>query len=605
MNKSSSINAKQKALICMLKTNVHDHTIYRIKLDELRKLAETLDIDVIGEVIQSRFKPFSKYLIGSGKVKEISKKIKKLNVDLVIFYNILKSSQKLELMTSLNCEVVDRYELTLEIFDRMASDKLSKLQIQAARMEKMAPFFKLQASLNYRHDRPFFRSGGEYGFHGQLRELTRNQARVRDEIDKLMEEKQQQIYNRQKLGYPIICIAGFYNAGKTSLFNALTGDNKPVSDKPFTTLTSKYQRRFIDYETTVLFVDTIGFVLDLDPRLIHSFKLNLLDMESSDIVLLLLEITDPPLTLQLKINEGIRLLKDIGVPHERIIIVFNKLDENPEREDTIAEELSLEHYDLPWISVSAEKRRHLQELLELISERLKDLKENPPVVTEISPFQRAETAVHRVLTEYPVDYTPEASDPFERLISTVLSQNTNYKNQKTAYDNLAREVGVTPWKIDEANDDQIRDAIKPAGMYNQRARTLKMISHQIVQDYGGDLSNIFEKPFNEAREQLMKLPGVGYKTADVTLMFESRKVIPVDRHIARISKRLEIVAGNAGYENIRRTLEEASNPERYRDVHLSMIRFGREVCRALNPKCLECPLNDICPYPNKRILTDD
>jgi GTP-binding protein HflX len=584
----------------MLKTNVHDHTIYRIKLDELKKLAETLDIEVVGEVIQSRFKPFSKFLIGSGKVKEISKKIKKLEIDLVIFYNILKSSQKLELMKTLNCEVIDRYELTLEIFDRMASDKLSKLQIQSARMEKMAPFFKLQASINYRHDRPFFRSGGEYGFHGQMRELTRNQARVRDEIDKLMEEKGQQINNRRKLGYPIICIAGFYNAGKTSLFNALTGDNKPVSDKPFTTLTSKYQRRFIDYETTVLFVDTIGFVIDLDPRLIHSFKLNLLDMESSDIVLLLLEMTDPTLTLQLKINEGIHLLKNIGVPHERIIIVFNKLDEDPEREAVIADELNLEHYDLPWIVVSAEKRQHLQELLELISKRLKILKESPPEVIEMSTFQRAETAAHRVVSEYPVDYVDVNSDPFERLVSTILSQNTNYKNQRTAYDNLEREVGITPWKIDEAKDDVVKEAIKPAGMYNQRTRILKMISHRIVQDYGGDISSVFEMPLIEAREQLVKLPGVGYKTADVSLMLaSSRKIIPVDRHIARISKRLEIVPRNANYETIRRTLEDASSPERYRDVHLSLIKFGREVCRALNPKCLECPLNGLCPYPNK------
>jgi GTP-binding protein HflX len=600
MIKLNSNNYKQKAIICMLKTNVHDHTIYKIKLEELKKLADTLEIEVVGEVVQSRFKPFSKYLIGSGKVKEIENKIKKLDVGLVIFYNILKSSQKLELMTSLNCEVIDRYELTLEIFDRMASDKLSKLQIQAARMEKMAPFFKLQASINYRHDRPFFRSGGEYGFHGQLRELTRNQARVREEIDKLMEEKSQQIFNRRKLGYPLICIAGYYNAGKTSLFNALTGDNKLVSEKPFTTLTSKYQRRFIDYETTVLFIDTIGFVLDLDPRLIHSFKLNLLDMNSSDIVLLLLELTDPTITLQLKINEGIRLLKDIGVPHERIVLVFNKLDKVPERENEIADDLNLEHYELPWITVSAEKRLHLQNLLELISKRLKTLREHPPKVVELSPLQRAELSINKIVSDYPVEYTRNDVDPFKSLVSTILSQNTNYKNQKTAYDNLEEEVGITTNTISEAPVETIIQAIKPAGMYNQRAKTLKEISNNIMNEYRGDLSKILELPFSEAREQLTKLPGVGLKTADVTLMFvASKKVIPVDRHITRISKRLEIVPKNANYEVIRKALEDASTPDRFREVHLSMIRFGREVCRALNPKCLECPLNNICPYPSK------
>jgi GTP-binding protein HflX len=256
----------------------------------------------------------------------------------------------------------------------MASDSLSKLQIQAARLEKVTPFFKLQASFNYTHDRPFFRSGGEYGFHGQLRELTRNQSRIRKEIDKLMEEKLRRINNRKKLGYPIICIAGYYNAGKTSLFNALTGDNKPVSDIPFTTLTSKYQKRFIDYRTTLLFIDTIGFVLDLDPRMIQSFKLNLLDIRSSDLVILLLEIIDPILTLKLKIIEGIKLLNDIGVNRDRILIVFNKLDKAPELENIVAEELEIKRFDIPWIAVSAKDKTNFKELLDLIVIRLEEIK---------------------------------------------------------------------------------------------------------------------------------------------------------------------------------------------------------------------------------------
>lgn len=357
----------------MMKINVHDHKIYRLRLDELKRLAETLGIEVVDEVVQSRYKPFAKYYIGSGKVKETKQKMKKHDIDLAIFYNLLRSSQKLNLMMALDCEVIDRYELTLEIFDQMASDSLSKLQIEAARLEKLAPFFKLQASVNYIQERPFFRSSGEYAFHGQLREISRRQARIRDQIEELMREKRQRIRKRKELGYPTICISGYYNAGKTSLFNALTGDDKPVSDRPFTTLSSKYQRRFIDHETTFLFIDTIGFVLDLDPRLIRSFQLNLEDIRSADLVILLLEITDPQLTLQMKIAEGLRLLKDIGVPYERVIIVFNKIDLAPELADRIGELLGLERYGIPWISVSAQERAHLDELLQLISHRVREL----------------------------------------------------------------------------------------------------------------------------------------------------------------------------------------------------------------------------------------
>ncbi len=368
-----SDSVRGRAILCMMKINVHDHKIYRLRLDELKRLAETLGIEVVDEVVQSRYKPFAKYYIGSGKVKETKQKMKKHDIDLAIFYNLLRSSQKLNLMMALDCEVIDRYELTLEIFDQMASDSLSKLQIEAARLEKLAPFFKLQASVNYIQERPFFRSSGEYAFHGQLREISRRQARIRDQIEELMREKRQRIRKRKELGYPTICISGYYNAGKTSLFNALTGDDKPVSDRPFTTLSSKYQRRFIDHETTFLFIDTIGFVLDLDPRLIRSFQLNLEDIRSADLVILLLEITDPQLTLQMKIAEGLRLLKDIGVPYERVIIVFNKIDLAPELADRIGELLGLERYGIPWISVSAQERAHLDELLQLISHRVREL----------------------------------------------------------------------------------------------------------------------------------------------------------------------------------------------------------------------------------------
>ena len=359
----------------MLRTNPHDHSVHRIKLDELRRLVETLGIEVVREFIQTRHRPFARYHIGSGKVKELSRYVEKHEVDLAVFYNILRSSQKLNLIRALGCDVVDRYEVTLEIFDQMSSDNLSKLQIEAARLDKLAPYFKLEASIRYHNERAFFRSMGEYAFHSQLRELTRRQARIRERIGALKREKQQRIRKRRQLGYPTVCISGYYNAGKTSLFNALTGDMKPVSPKPFTTLSSKYQRRFIDTETTLLFIDTIGFVIDLDPSLIKSFELNLEDIRSADLVLLLLEITDPLLTLRLKLWEGVRLLTGIGVPRDRIIIVFNKADLAPDLAEIIGEKLSIEQLSLPWTVISAKERINLDWLLRIITERMRQLNE--------------------------------------------------------------------------------------------------------------------------------------------------------------------------------------------------------------------------------------
>ena len=122
----------------------------------------------------------------------------------------------------------------------------------------------------------------------------------------------------------------------------------------------------------------------------------------------------------------------------------------------------------------------------------------------------------------------------------------------------------------------------------------------VLERYGGDIKPVLDKPYLEAREELMALPGVGQKTADVLLMFEAGKeVIPVDRHIFRITKRLELVPEKAGYEEVRQTLEAAAPPGRHVDVHVLLIRFGREICQARNPKCGECFLGDICPYPRR------
>jgi len=378
---------KGRAVLCMLKTNVHDHVVYRLKLGELRSLVETLDIEVVGDLVQSRHRPFAKFYVGSGKVKDIRRFVRRHNVNIVVFYNYLRSSQKLNLIRAIGVDVVDRYEVTLEIFDKMSSDSLSKLQIEAARLKKLTPYFKLEANLRYHNDRPFFRSMGEYAFHGQMRELTRRQARIRREIERLVKVNRQRIKNRDDLGYPSICIAGYYNAGKTSLFNAVTGDDKLVSDRPFTTLSSKYQKRYLDHETTLLFIDTIGFVIDVDPNLIKSFELNLEDMRNADLLILLLDISDPILTLRIKLAEGIRLLRQLGIPRERIIVVFNKVDLKPELSDEIGEELGMASLGLPWAVVSAKSRTNINELFNIIRVRLKQ-QEEPPSLFE--PLEKVE-----------------------------------------------------------------------------------------------------------------------------------------------------------------------------------------------------------------------
>ena len=216
-------------------------------------------------------------------------------------------------------------------------------------------------------------------------------------------------------------------------------------------------------------------------------------------------------------------------------------------------------------------------------------------------MERAEEIIARLLSHYSRRHRPRRGDPFRSLVRIILSQNTSSKNQAAAYDRLERDIGVTPKNLAKASVKRITDAIRPAGMHNQRSRTLKKVAEAILERYGGDMAPILCRPYNEAREEIMAVPGVGQKTADVLLMFEAGKaIIPVDRHIFRITERLQLVPQKAAYDDVRSTLEEATDPDRYEDVHILLIRFGREFCRARRPRCGDCFLNDLCTYPKRR-----
>jgi len=210
--------------------------------------------------------------------------------------------------------------------------------------------------------------------------------------------------------------------------------------------------------------------------------------------------------------------------------------------------------------------------------------------------EKTEEILSRLLGRYERRSRSRSGDPFRGLVRTILSQNTGYKNVAMAYDRLEREVSVTPEALAGAPVERIAEAIRPAGMYNRRSVTLKRVAEVVLERFGGDLAPVLDRPYREAREALMSLPGVGNKTADVVLMFEAgREVVPVDRHIFRITKRLQLVPEKASYDEVRRVLEAAAPPGRHEDVHVLLIRFGREVCRAQRPRCPECFLRDLCP----------
>jgi endonuclease-3 len=187
--------------------------------------------------------------------------------------------------------------------------------------------------------------------------------------------------------------------------------------------------------------------------------------------------------------------------------------------------------------------------------------------------------------------------PFETLVRTILSQNTTNRTSFVAFDNLqAKFQKIEPEVLANADQQAIQQEIIIAGLHNQKSKRIKEVSRIIRDEWNSDFTFIYEAPLEEARQKLMSLPGIGEKTADIVLNFcAQRPILPVDTHITRISKRIGLVPENAKYDDIREAIEALITPEKILTVHVSLIFFGRAVCKALKPLCTTCPVAHLCP----------
>ncbi len=208
--------------------------------------------------------------------------------------------------------------------------------------------------------------------------------------------------------------------------------------------------------------------------------------------------------------------------------------------------------------------------------------------------------IERILALFPEKRWYSALTPFERLVSTILSQNTSREATILGFENLRRRFEVSPQVLASASLDEIKECIRSAGLYNTKAPRIKELARVILDEYGGDLEELSRMPTGLARERLMKIPGIGYKTADVFLsIVAGRENFAVDTHIARIARRWKLVGNNDGYEKTRLAYEAAIPPGRRRRAHIALIDFGREICRARAPRCDDCPVYGECEWEGK------
>lgn len=187
---------------------------------------------------------------------------------------------------------------------------------------------------------------------------------------------------------------------------------------------------------------------------------------------------------------------------------------------------------------------------------------------------------------------------FPVLVSVILSQNTNDRNSIRAFQELRRRVGVKLEDILRASLDDIADSIRVAGLWRQKAETIKRVA-ELVAKLGGEGFLLREDPFR-VREELLKVKGVGFKTVDVFLSVTRRApVFAVDTHAMRVALRWGL-ARRRSYEEVSRALLEYFGAENSEEAHRLIIALGRRVCKARRPRCSECPLAGYCPTSLKQ-----
>jgi len=280
---------------------------------------------VVGRAVQARKAPDPKLYIGAGKVGEIAARLAELRADVVLFDDDLTGSQAKNLEEVLKVPVVDRSGVILEIFERRARSREARTQVELARLSYELPrLTRKWGHLSRQVGGIGVRGGeGETQLEADRRVLTRRLARLRRDLQQIDRMRRNQRRGRSEL--PVVALAGYTNAGKSTLFNRLTRDGTLAEDRLFATLDARLRRGALDAERwPVLFADTVGFIRKLPHDLVASFRSTLDEVVEADLVVHVVDRSHPRWEEQKRVAEEV--LASLGVEPERVLVVFNKVD---------------------------------------------------------------------------------------------------------------------------------------------------------------------------------------------------------------------------------------------------------------------------------------
>lgn len=331
---------------------------------EIKGLAKTAGVDVVGHIVQRREHPHVATYLGSGKLDELKMLMKSQDAELAVFDNSLSPSQGRNIEKLLDIIVVDRSEVILDIFATHARTYEAKLQVELAQLLYLRPRLTRMWTHLERIEGGIGsgRGPGEKQLEMDRRLIDRRIAELRRKLKDVEKRRERLVSAREET--PTVSLVGYTNAGKSTLMNALTGADVYVADKLFATLDTRTRRWKIPHWGEILLSDTVGFVRDLPHHLVASFKSTLEEARNADLLLHVVDASDPEAEQQIETVNSV--LEDLGANEIDSMLVLNKVDR---LEDRSAIDILRAHHEHS-ISTSAVTGVGLERLTQVVAERL-------------------------------------------------------------------------------------------------------------------------------------------------------------------------------------------------------------------------------------------
>lgn len=292
---------------------------------EFQELARSAGAETVGFVNVSRHQPSAKFLIGSGKVEELHDLVKEGEAELVIFNHTLTPSQERNLERALECRVLDRTGLILDIFAQRARTHEGKLQVELAQLEHMSTrLVRGWTHLERQKGGIGLRGPGETQLETDRRLLRVRIRQIKQRLEKVRGQREQARRGRRRADIPSVSLVGYTNAGKSTLFNALTESEVYAANQLFATLDPTLRRLELEDVGPVILADTVGFIRHLPHKLVESFRATLEESSNADLLLHVIDAHEPERDQQ--IEQVLAVLGEIGANELPMLEVYNKLD---------------------------------------------------------------------------------------------------------------------------------------------------------------------------------------------------------------------------------------------------------------------------------------